>query len=126
MEDLAEAGYDEEKLDDMKALIDAKDSDVYDVLAYVAWASETHTREERVRRARPAIGKAFVNYKQQEFINFVLSKYVEDGVSELSTSKMRNLIELKYNTISDASDELGSPQVIRDTFVGFQRFLYGA
>lgn len=126
MEDLAEAGYDEEKLDDMKALIDAKDSDVYDVLAYVAWASETHTREERVRRARPAIGEAYANYKQQEFINFVLSKYVEDGVSELSTSKMRNLIELKYNTISDASDELGSPQVIRDTFVGFQRFLYGA
>jgi type I restriction enzyme R subunit len=126
MEDLAEAGYDEEKLDDMKALIDAKDSDVYDVLAYVAWASETHTREERVRRARPAIGEAFVNYKQQEFINFVLSKYVEDGVSELSTSKMRNLIELKYNTISDASEELGPPNIIRETFVGFQRFLYGA
>ncbi|ASG65774.1 restriction endonuclease subunit R [Idiomarina piscisalsi] len=125
MEDLAEAGYDEEKLDDMKALIDAKDSDVYDMLAYVAWASETHTREERVRRAHPAIGEAYVNYKQQEFINFVLSKYVEDGVTELSTSKMRNLIELKYNTISDASEELGPPNVIRETFVGFQRFLYG-
>ena len=126
MADLAEAGYDEEKLDDMKALIDAKDSDVYDVLAYVAWASETHTREERVRRARPAIGEVYASYKQQEFINFVLSKYVEDGVSELSTSKMRNLIELKYNTISDASEELGPPNIIRETFVGFQRFLYGA
>lgn len=56
----------------------------------------------------------------------MLSKYVEDGVSELSTRKMRNLIELKYNTISDASEELGPPNVIRETFVGFQRFLYGA
>jgi len=64
----------------------------------------------------------FGDYKQQEFINFVLSKYVEDGVSELSTRKMRNLIELKYNT----SEELGPPNVIRETFVGFQRFLYGA
>jgi type I restriction enzyme R subunit len=38
---------------------------------------------------------------------------------------MRSLIELKYNTISDAAAEFGSPMVIRETFIGFQRFLYG-
>ncbi len=43
---------------------------------------------------------------------------------ELAESKMRTLIELKYDTISDASDELGSPAVIRDTFIGFQKYLY--
>jgi len=35
MRDLSEAGYDDEKLESMKELIDAKDSDVYDVLAFV-------------------------------------------------------------------------------------------
>ena len=35
--DLSEAGYDDETLDGMKDLIDARDSDVYDVLAYVAY-----------------------------------------------------------------------------------------
>lgn len=124
LEDLSEAGYGEEQLNSMKDLIDAKQSDVYDVLAYVAYAAETHTRSERVQTAKPAITQAYSNYKQQEFINFVLSKYIEDGVTELSTTKMRSLIELKYNTISDAASELGSPAIIRETFVGFQKYLY--
>lgn len=42
LHDLAEAGYDHEKLDSMKALIDAQDSDVYDVLAYVAPLRRAH------------------------------------------------------------------------------------
>jgi len=94
------------------------------VLAYVAYAIETQTRENRVKRAKPAIGKEFSNYKQLEFINFVLDKYLEDGVHELAENKMRSLIELKYNTISDAAAEFGSASVIRKTFVGFQRYLY--
>jgi len=49
---------------------------------------------------------------------------VLDGVNELAAKKMRSLIELKYNTISDATAELGSTAVIRDTFIGFQQYLY--
>jgi type I restriction enzyme R subunit len=124
LEDLSEAGYDEEKLDSMKDLIDAKYSDVYDVLAYVAYAAETHTRKERVEWAKPAIAKAFTDYKQQEFIDFILSRYVQDGVHELAISKMTSLIELKYNTISDAAHEFGSTKAIRETFVEFQAYLY--
>ena len=124
LSDLSEAGYDAEKLDRMKAAIDAPKSDVYDVLAYVAYAAETRTRTERVKQAKPAITKAYTNSKQQEFIDFILSKYVEDGVHELAATKMRSLIELKYNTISDAAIEIGSPAIIRETFVGFQKYLY--
>ena len=124
LEDLAEAGYDDEKLDSMKELIDARDSDVYDVLAYVAYTAETRTRSERAQRAKPLIKKAFANYKQHEFVDFILEKYVADGVNELAAKKMRSLIELKYNTISDAASELGSTAVIRETFIGFQQYLY--
>ena len=124
LEDLAEAGYDGEKLESMKELIDAKDSDVYDVLAFVAYAAETRTRTERVKQAKPQINSVFTSYKQQEFIDFILSKYIEDGVSELAANKMRSLIELKYNTIGDAVAEFGSPLAIRETFIGFQKHLY--
>ncbi len=124
LEDLSEAGYDEEKLEKMKLLIDAKDSDVYDILAYVAYSAQTHTRTERVVTAKPAIAKAFSEYKQLAFIDFILDKYIKDGVKELSTNKMESLSILKYNTMSDASAELGSPQVIRETFIGFQKYLY--
>lgn len=124
LEDLSEAGYDAEKLDSMKDLIDAQDSDVYDVLAFVAYAAEVRTRIERVQQAKPAIAQAYANYKQQQFIHFILSKYIDDGVQELAANKIRSLIELKYNTISEATAEFGSPAVIREIFIGFQRFLY--
>lgn len=124
LENLAEEGYDEEKLESMKELIDAQNSDVYDVLAYVAYAAEPHSRAERVQTAKPSIAKAYGNYKQLEFIDFVLDKYIQDGVTELSPKKMRSLIELKYNTISDAAMEFGTPVAIRETFVGFQKYLY--
>nr|WP_027848733.1 type I restriction-modification enzyme R subunit C-terminal domain-containing protein [Marinospirillum minutulum] len=62
--------------------------------------------------------------KKYEFIDFILDKYVAEGVKELAATKMRSLIELKYNTISDAASELGPPTVIRETFIGFQQYLY--
>lgn len=123
LNDLAEEGYDIEKLDSMKELIDAKDSDVYDVLAYVAYAVATHTRVERVKTAQPIIYNNF-DWKQQAFIEFVLDKYIDDGVQELAMSKISSLIELKYNSVTEATSRFGAPSVIRETFVAFQKFLY--
>lgn len=40
------------------------DSDVCDVLAYIAYASETHTRAERALQAGPAIWEARTDIKQ--------------------------------------------------------------
>jgi len=53
-----------------------------------------------------------------------LEQYVRDGVSELDDAKLPNLIELKYNALANAKRELGSVKSIRDTFIGFQEFLY--
>lgn len=124
LHELSDAGYDAEKLESMKALIDAKESDVYDVLAYVAYAANTITRQQRVDQAKPSINTAFADYRQQDFIRFILDKYIVDGVSELSVGKMSSLVELRYNTISEAAAEFGSPKAIREMFVGFQPYLY--
>ena len=124
MIDLSEAGYDDEKLDSMKDLIDAKQSDVYDLLAYVAYAAQTKTRTERVEKSKPDIDLAYGDSQQKEFIDFILSQYIEDGVKELAENKMKSLIELKYSTISDAAAVFGSTALIRETFVGFQKYLY--
>ena len=90
LQNLSEAGYDNEKLDSMKELIDARDSDVYDVLAYVAFASETRTRQQRVADSKSAINQHFTEYHQQTFINFILERYVNEGVTELSVKKLNN------------------------------------
>ena len=122
--DLEEAGYDKERIDNMKELIDARDSDVYDVLSYVAFAKETLTRMSRVEDATPIIKKTFSNTKQQEFIDFVLSQYIKDGVYELSIEKMRDLLDIKYDGIREAIEVLGQPAQIKEVFTGFQKYLY--
>lgn len=108
----------------MKALIDAKDSDVYDVLAFVAYASEAMSREERVSSAGSPIRNTFTDDKQREFIEFILSHYVKDGESQLSRTNMKSLLELKYGSISDAAEVLGSIPIISNAFVGCQKYLY--
>jgi type I restriction enzyme R subunit len=93
-------------------------------LANVAYARQLRTRTERATQAKPAIREAFTDIKQQEFIEFILEKYVEDGVTELAKSKMNSLVTLKYDNVHDAMSVLGSTSVIKETFVGFQKYLY--
>jgi type I restriction enzyme R subunit len=62
--------------------------------------------------------------KQKDFLEFVLSKYIESGVEELDQEKLPSLLELKYHAISDAKEIFGGTEKIRNTFVDFQKYLY--
>jgi type I restriction enzyme, R subunit len=123
LQGLAEKGYTEEQLREVGKLIQAEKSDLYDVLAYIAFALPPVSRQERVQSRRPEILKGY-DYSQQEFLNFVLGHYVARGVGELDADKLPGLIELKYHSIGDAVAALGPPDNIREVFVGFQKRLY--
>ena len=65
------------------------------------------------------------NSKQQAFLDFVLSHYVNVGVEELDQEKLTPLLRLKYhNSIADAVADLGKPEEIGKVFAGFQKYLY--
>jgi type I restriction enzyme R subunit len=124
LEGLAEQGFGREQLAEMQRLIDAEKSDLFDVLAYVAYSLPTITREERSTRARLAIAAQF-NTNQQAFLEFVLAHYVSMGVDELDREKLKPLLRLKYrDSIADAVRDLGKPEDIGRVFAGFQRLLY--
>ncbi len=124
LQGLAENGFAHEQLVEMQKIIDAEKSDLFDVLAYVAYALPPLTREERAVRAKVAISQRF-NTKQQSFLNFVLAHYVGEGVDELDQEKLTPLLRLKYSdSTSDAIADLGEPEEIRKVFVGFQKYLY--
>jgi type I restriction enzyme R subunit len=123
---LAERGFGEEQLEEMQAIIDAEKSDLFDVLAHVAFARAPIERKVRAAQARGAIRSEF-NAKQQEFLDFVLGQYVAVGVGELSTEKLAPLLNLKYqHSIRDAVSALGTPDSISAAFSGFQRHLYSS
>jgi type I restriction enzyme R subunit len=46
LERLSEKGYGDEQLSEIRRMIDAEKSDLYDVLAYIAFALAPITREE--------------------------------------------------------------------------------
>jgi type I restriction enzyme R subunit len=123
LQSLSEKGYGGEQLTEMRKMIDAEKSDLFDVLAYIAFALAPITREERATTRRAGI-LARYDSKLQAFLDFVLSQYVKQGVEELDQEKLGKLLELKYHSINDAVDALGGVPIIRDTFVGFQQYLY--
>jgi len=121
---LSEKGFGPEQMAEMQRIIDAEKSDLFDVLAHVAYALPTLTRAERAGHAKAGITSHF-NTKQQAFLDFVLSHYVSEGVRELDQEKLTPLLRLKYhNSIADAVADLGRPEEIAGIFAGFQKYLY--
>jgi len=122
---LSERGYGREQLNEIARMISAEKSDLFDVLAYIAYALPAITRSERVSARRTSILSPF-DPKLQEFLEFVLGQYVDRGIDELAADKLASLLELKYRAVSDATVKLGKdPKSIREAFVGFQRTLFG-
>ena len=125
LEGLAEKGFGHDQLAEMQRIIDAERSDLFDVLAHVAYAMPPLTREERAGKARTLITQHF-NNKLQLFLDFVLAHYIEVGVEELAQDKLTPLLKLKYrDSIPDAIADLGqTPAEIGQAFAGFQQYLY--
>ena len=124
LEKLAEKGFGKDQLAEMQKVIDAEKSDLFDVLAHVAYALAPLTRDERATKARVIITQHF-NSKQQVFLDFVLAHYVTVGVEELDQTKLTPLLKLKYHdSLSDAVADLGRPDEIGKVFTGFQKYLY--
>jgi len=122
LEGLEEKGFGKSQLHEMQTIIDAEKSDLFDVLAHVAYALPTLSREERAAKAKVEISTHF-NSKQQVFLDFVLSHYVSVGVEELDQDKLTPLLKLKYHdSIQDAVADLGSD--VGKAFAGFQKYLY--
>ena len=122
LQDLNEKGYTNSQLEDLRNMIHAEDSDLYDVLAHVAFSMSPLKRSQRAEYAKSHFG--VYESKQRVFLDFVLKQYVETGFTELDDAKLPELLILKYKAIADAKRELGNNSYIRDTFIGFQEYLY--
>ena len=122
LQDLNEKGYTHSQLEDLRHMIHAEDSDLYDVLAHVAFSVSPIKRSQRAEYAKSHFGVYESN--QRVFLDFVLKQYIQTGFTELDDAKLPDLLTLKYKAINDAKRELGDISSIRETFIGFQSYLY--
>jgi type I restriction enzyme R subunit len=123
LEKISALGYGKDELETLQKMIDAEQSDLFDVLAYISFLTPPITRKQRVERARIKIFEG-LNSQQKEFLEFVLAKYEDRGVEELEEEKLPILLNLKYRAIADAEKVLGGVEKIRSTFFDFQKNLY--
>jgi type I restriction enzyme, R subunit len=116
-------GFSKKDLKSIQTLIEAEDSDIFDVLEHIAYSKKPIPRSVRVANAENDIYKN-LNNNQKEFIDFVLSKYVAGGVEELDIIRLSSLVELKYKSLHDGQKILGNADEIKNTFIEFQKHLY--
>ena len=122
---LKNAGYSVENFERIKEIISSPDCDIFDVLVYIAYSENTMTRTERVENHKVAIFNN-IQSRQHAFIEFVLKQYIKNGVTELDSERLAELINLKYGSPLNAQNELGSVSEIKNTFFNFQKYLYKA
>ena len=122
LEELEQMGYTQKHLDELRNIVKANDCDLYDVLSHLAFQAELIPRTKRAQKATVSLSDYSKN--QKEFLDFILSKYVEDGYSELSSEKLPQLMELRYGGVRDAIDKLGDPKDVKNSFEDLQMKLY--
>ncbi|WKZ47896.1 MAG: DEAD/DEAH box helicase family protein [Anaerolineales bacterium] len=123
LDELEKAGFGKDELSIAQSLINAENSDLLDVLEYISFLQPPITRERRVANSQSKIFASLTS-EQKQFIEFVLSKYIEVGVEELDQEKLPQLLKLKYKAIEDAKEILGAVESIRNMFIDFQKYLY--
>lgn len=122
LERLEGAGFSKSDLVEIQTLIDATDSDLFDVLEYIRFALAPVSRKERSELSVSKLDELTEN--QRAFIEFLADQYEARGVDELEESRLERLLEAKYSNVVDGITKLGGVDVVRTLFLNFQANLY--
>jgi type I restriction enzyme R subunit len=129
LQKLASSGIDEEQLESLKILFEAKESDIFDILMHISYTNEIITRKQRASTTKEneQFFEIYENLKARDFLKFVLERYELDGIKELKREKLANLVELNnLGTTKDASKVFGGLQKLVDAFYKIQELLYAS
>ena len=118
------SGFGMDSLLSIQEVLNAKDSDILDILELIAYNIPVINRDIRVENNMDSI-YSNLSPSQTEFIDFLVDKYIKEGVSQFNNDDLDVLVKMKYNTLADASNVLGGISEIRTTFTNFQKSLYG-
>jgi type I restriction enzyme R subunit len=123
LSELEKLGYEEEQLRNYAKLIDAENSDLFDVFEYIAFDKKPLTRGERILQAKEDIFKG-LDDKTKEFLEFVLSSYHQDGYNSLSEEAFPEFLTLKYGSLMEANVYFQDLNEVKQDFVQLQEKLY--
>ncbi len=123
LSELEKLGYEEEQLRNYAKLIDAENSDLFDVFEYIAFDKKPLTRGERILQTKEDICED-LDDKTKEFLEFVLNSYHEDGHDSLSEEAFPEFLTLKYGSLMEARFYFEDLNEVKQEFVQLQERLY--
>ena len=127
--ELENAGFGASNLKDLKSMMNADDSDIFDVLAYLSFNTPMKTRKERVSQVNgnEQVFAVYSDFKAIDFLKFVLLRYEVDGVEELGEDKIGDLIKLsELGSIQDAKNVFGGLPQLKQAYYQLQENIYKA
>ena len=125
LDQLRQMQIDETQLEELKAIFDAPQSDIYDVIAHLTFNLDIKTRSERAFAVhyRKYIER-YHNDKVKAFLNFILERYEKDGVKEMGSDKLSSLIKLSGIDRNELKEAFNGAVNIREGYFGLQREIY--
>ena len=119
VDELANRGFDLEKLLKLRDAFNAENSDVYDLLRFIAFDKEIIDRKERVENADFKFVQN-LDEKSQDFIGFILTQYEQKGFEDLD---LTGLLNLKFGNVS-VVEQMGGVEEVKNNFMRVQEALY--
>tara|TARA_E500000318_G_scaffold61020_1_gene56618 strand:- start:421 stop:2763 length:2343 start_codon:yes stop_codon:yes gene_type:complete len=123
LEQLSDRGYDQDRLEDIRRLVDATDSDLFDVLSYIMFTNDPRTRHERADHVR-SDGMADTDGEMKDLLLAILGAYEARGESELATRKLGTFLTARYGSVNEAKSKLGGLASVKRAFRTMQEVLY--
>ena len=123
LEQLSDRGYDSDRLSDIRRLVDAPDSDLYDVLSYILFTNPPRTRHERADHVR-SDGMTNADRETKTLLLAILEAYEARGEGELATKKLGTFLTARYGSVSEGKENLGGLAAVKDAFRAMQATLY--
>lgn len=123
LEQLSDRGYDKDRLNDIRRLVDAVDSDLFDVLSYILFTHDPKTRHERAENVR-SNGLVESDGDMKALLLAILAAYEERGEAELATKKLGTFLTARYGSVSEGKAKLGGLPTIKAAFRDMQTSLY--
>ncbi|MCL1630165.1 hypothetical protein M3N55_15695, partial [Roseibaca sp. V10] len=123
LKQLSDRGYDTDRLNDIRRLVDAPDSDLFDVLGYVMFTNDPKTRHDRADAVKHS-GLANLQEDMKALLIIILDAYERHGEHELATTKLGQFLAARYGSVGEAKNRLGGLPEIKDAFHRMQAQLY--
>ncbi|MGR3621053.1 EcoAI/FtnUII family type I restriction enzme subunit R [Pseudophaeobacter sp.] len=120
---LSDTGYDADRLNDIRQLVDAPKSDLFDVLNYILFTSPPKTRKVRAEGVRQD-GLNDFQPEMQKLLLSILQAYEEAGVAELATKKLGQFLTARYGSVGEGKAKLGELGAVKEAYKAMQVGLY--